>query len=653
MCLLLSQASVAQLVKVKHIPFFLTLNPRGLATMLTNNVKSDSEKVRIIHDWIAANIRYDVKKWMSYSYTHVSTKKILWKRKAICAGYSELFAELCKYAGVNCVVVPGYDKDISVNVGDNFYFDEHAWNAVEVEGRWKLVDVCWDAGAIAITRRTFKGFFVYLFSGHKKDIQVYHPHYVKGGNEFYCMRDGQFFLTDHLPLNPLWQLHSPQMSMKQFINDSAYYFKKYDDSPDSSDKYTDNEYQRRVFFGLSEDGKLLQNALTGYNFNKKNHFQMCVANVTMSQNILKSLSPFDTTGAQMACDSAIRLIGRAINHSDTMRTMIQRQKTELVANNNKKKSILNQQNTALLNSTKNLLRDISKAKSMTSKDAKAMETGITSRNALMKASWKSNTFYAKKSAVKETRKDSMGYAVSLHFLTDSIEREEARLQCEFVNADKLYSTAQKRLLAHTIILDRVTNNDYIITCIRDNYFDDLDYEIRKPKDSLIANKFRNDSLLYIKKEFVFNPLFEKLAKIQDGCTTIMNDYKIKLQLYEQYKGFCEDGAALTIEYRQALKDMSSEIDSINEQERKFDCLMQFLHSDLGYLADNTKEEQKAYRYEKSTEQYFSGVRRKYITAHATGLMNATKEIKKMLRTSRTELKKYTQLLKKMRRHRKQ
>ncbi len=653
LCLILSQASVGQLVEVKHIPFFSALNPGRLAMTLTRNVKSDTEKVRIIHDWIANNIKYDVKKWLSYSYAHVSTKKILWKRKAICEGYSELFAEMCKAAGVNCVIVPGYDKDISVNVGDNFYFDEHAWNAVEVENGWKLVDVCWDAGSIALTRRTFKGFFVHLFSGGRKDIQVYHPHYVKGGNEFYCLRDGKFFLTDHLPLNPLWQLHYPEITMQQYVNDSAYYYKEYDAAPDGTDKNTDNEYQRRAFLDLSDEDKLLQNALQGYAFNHRNHFQMCVAYVTEAQNLLKALSPYDTTGVQAACDSVIKLVSMAISHSDTMRIMIQKQKTERTANNNKKKAILTQQNKALLNSTKNVLHDLGKAKSIASKNAKAFGAAITSRNNLLKTSYKSNTFYTKKSAVKAARKDSLGYAVSLRFLTDSMKREEARIQREFASADSLYSFDQRCLLAHAVNLNRIINNDYMATYIRYSYYDDLDYEIRKPKDSLILNKNRNDSLLYLnKKEFLFSPLFEKLAKIQEGTTILMNDYKIKLQLYVQYKTFCEDGSALTIEYQQTLKDMATEIDSLNEQGRKYDCLMQYLSNDLGILTNNNKEEQKAYNYEKTTEQYFGNMRRKYINEHAAGLMNATKEIKSMLSTGRAEVKKYTQELKKMRRKKK-
>ncbi|HSY77644.1 MAG TPA: hypothetical protein VK890_12340, partial [Bacteroidia bacterium] len=419
---------------------------------------------------------------------------------------------------------------------------------------------------------------------------------------------------------------------------------------DGTDMSNDNEYQRRAYLDLSDEEKLLQNALKGYDFNHRNHFQMCVAYVTMAQNVLRGISPYDTTGIQVACDSVVKLLSGAINHSDTMRIMIQKQKAELMLCNNKKKSILTQQNTALLTSTKNMLRDITKAKGMANKDAKAMETAINSRNELLKASWKSNSFYSKKSAAKAARKDSMGYAVSLHFLNDSVKREEAHIQQAFANADSMYSYAQKRLLAHSGNLNTITNNEYVITYIRYSYYDDLDYEIRKPKDSLIKDKYRNDSLLYLKKkEFVFDPLFEKLNKIQESCSALMANYKIELQIYAQYKPFCEDGAALTVQYQQVLKDMASEIDSLNEQGRKYGCLMEFLSNDLSYLTANTKEEQKAYTYEKTTEQYFSGMRKKYIAAHATGLMNATKEIKKMLSSGRTEVKKYTQELKKMRR----
>ncbi|MGP8217510.1 MAG: transglutaminase domain-containing protein [Bacteroidia bacterium] len=641
------QASLAQETHIKHIPYFRSLNPSTLATRLTRNVKSDSEKVRIIHDWIAANIKYDSKKWLSYDYYHVPIKKILWRRKAICVGYSELFASLCFYAGVNCVTVPGYDKDITMNQGNNFYFDEHEWNAVHVESGWKLVDVCWDAGRIKITKRTFEGFFIYIFSGGKKDIRVYSPHFVKGASETYCMRDGKFFRTDHLPSDPIWQLQYPTESVQQFISDSSYYYKKYDSHPDSSDKFTENEAKRMSFLNKNDNDRQLENAMQGYRNNSRNQYEACIAYNIMASDLVPLMAKTaDTAGMALLCDSALNLLNKAIAHSDSMRTMIGLQKRELTASSIKKRNILNRQNAALVTSSNSVLKALNAGKSSAMQNERQLNSAINSRNGQLKLAYKSKAFYNKKPAPKPMKLDSIGYAVSIRVLSDSIAREHKRLQAAFTIADSLYIYAEKRRQAYSANIGGITINDCIINFLRWSYFDDLDYEIRKPKDTLVHNKYRNDSLLLTKKGFVYYPLFEEFNRIKEGSATQMKLYKIKLQLLEQMKSTCADGSALEVQYRKTLDDMSGEAGFLNNVGSRYAAIFDKLHNELNDLVSGTKKERTAYQYEKKTEQYFSFIRRQYINNHANGLQNGTKNIKKVLRDDRKSVLAYMKLLKK-------
>ena len=48
---------------------------------------------------------------------------------------------MCRLAGLPCVVVKGYDKQMgSYVVGDKFKTVNSRWNAVYVDGSWRLVD---------------------------------------------------------------------------------------------------------------------------------------------------------------------------------------------------------------------------------------------------------------------------------------------------------------------------------------------------------------------------------------------------------------------------------------------------------------------------------------------------------------------------------
>jgi|GEM_PF-1419750 hypothetical protein len=642
--LLLAQVSVAQEMHAKLIPYFRSLNPATLGPRITRGAKSDSEKVRLIHDWIASNIKYDVKKWYSHNYEEVPLKKILWRRKAICLGYSELFASLCFYAGINCVIVPGYAKDIYVTQGDNFYFDEHTWNAVHIEGGWKLVDVCWDAGVIVPTKRTFKGFFIYLFSGNKEDDRTYSPHFAKKAREFYCMNDGSLFRTDHLPLNSIWQLQSPQQTVQQFIADSSYYYKQYNNGG-SSDMSADNESARISFLNKSDRDKQLENAIAGYKYNHNNHFEACIAEYDKACDILPLMTKgADTTGMRLICDSALTALNRSLAHCDSMRTVIQKQKKELTLISKKKKNTLLKQNTALISSTKIVLKGLQQYRSIAYQNGKQLSSVISNRNSQLKSAIKSNVFYNKKNAVTSSRADSIGYVISLRILSDSIKKEQKYFDGLFGQAEVFYSGIENRLTPYAEALPGIIASDKQINGLRINNFDDLDYELRNPKDQLIHSKYKNDSLLFKKKSFVFAPLFDEINKLKTESTIVMNSYKIKLQLLQQYKSVCMNSTGIDEQYKATLDDLSAETSLMNTEENALANQFLKLGDKLTITSEEAQKEQNAYQAEKKTEQYFSNVRIRYINSHASGLMNTAKDLKKLCRSAQRDVSHYMRRL---------
>ena len=60
--------------------------------------------------------------------------------KAICAGYALILNEALKYVGIKSQYVVGYEQGK----------DGHAWNQVQIDGKWYNVDATWDSSTFQI-----------------------------------------------------------------------------------------------------------------------------------------------------------------------------------------------------------------------------------------------------------------------------------------------------------------------------------------------------------------------------------------------------------------------------------------------------------------------------------------------------------------------
>ena len=99
---------------------------------------TDSEKERVIHDYIVDNVDYDT----SITLDNVSVEGTLphsfdvygaaCEGISVCEGFSKMFQYLCACVGVRATVIQGVANG------------PHMWNAVCLDGRWYQVDVTWD-----------------------------------------------------------------------------------------------------------------------------------------------------------------------------------------------------------------------------------------------------------------------------------------------------------------------------------------------------------------------------------------------------------------------------------------------------------------------------------------------------------------------------
>lgn len=123
-----------------------------LARTITAKAHTDSEKVYAIYNWIANNIAYDnslrnstqLQKKIYVSEKNV-VKHVLDREMALCGGYAFLFRDLCEKVNINAEVIHGFTKDNSGRITD-YKTPNHTWNAVKLNGKWKLLDITWAVG---------------------------------------------------------------------------------------------------------------------------------------------------------------------------------------------------------------------------------------------------------------------------------------------------------------------------------------------------------------------------------------------------------------------------------------------------------------------------------------------------------------------------
>jgi hypothetical protein len=97
---------------------------------------SETARARAAYFWVARNIRYD----LAYL-SETEPQTVLRNRRAVCAGYAQLFTALCRAMELTCETITG---EVPRALARRFQgITGHAWNAVKVHGVWKLLDVTW------------------------------------------------------------------------------------------------------------------------------------------------------------------------------------------------------------------------------------------------------------------------------------------------------------------------------------------------------------------------------------------------------------------------------------------------------------------------------------------------------------------------------
>ncbi len=198
--------------KVMRYPAYSSA--QHLANKINADFTNDAEKIRAAFRWLTHNIRYDLKEYYTptskqirFKYSNEADKLLKLQqlkdqvvddmfssRKSVCEGYAQSFKKICDLLKIEAVVIKGYARNTTGEIGIIPTASNHAWNAVKIGLEWKLVDATWAAG-YAINNQWKKHFTEYYFYPKPSEL-----------------------LRTHFPDAPNWQLVNTPISKKSFAD---------------------------------------------------------------------------------------------------------------------------------------------------------------------------------------------------------------------------------------------------------------------------------------------------------------------------------------------------------------------------------------------------------------------------------------------------
>jgi hypothetical protein len=160
--------------------------------IITEQFKTQTEKVCAIYCWIAQNIAYDTVGFKNNYWTNYpSDSAIIFDayrlRKGVCSGYSYLFKYFLGHLNTPTIVVDGYlrvDLETLHPTESN-----HSWNIAEINKKWFLFDV----------------------TAARDDILS------KKTDFYWFMSRPEEFIVSHYPNNDKWTLLQKKITLEDFL----------------------------------------------------------------------------------------------------------------------------------------------------------------------------------------------------------------------------------------------------------------------------------------------------------------------------------------------------------------------------------------------------------------------------------------------------
>lgn len=111
---------------------YVTLQVKKIISDMKLAGRPDDEKIKAVYDYVTKRVDYDYN-GINNASSH-SAYAALSEKKAVCQGYSALIYRLMRECGIQNRIITGKSQN-----------QEHAWNIVQLNGKWYNLDATWDS----------------------------------------------------------------------------------------------------------------------------------------------------------------------------------------------------------------------------------------------------------------------------------------------------------------------------------------------------------------------------------------------------------------------------------------------------------------------------------------------------------------------------
>ncbi|MFV8368468.1 transglutaminase domain-containing protein [Flavobacterium sp. LB2R40] len=218
-----SPAYAAVDAKMAAIPANSTNSIDAIATYITLNFKTDTDKIRAAFYWTSSNISYNVANMYAVNFQESTQEKIartLKTKRGVCIHYAEVLNALSEKIGIQSYIIQGYTKQ-NGKVGNL----AHAWTAARIDKKWYVFDPTWGSG--------------YVNNGQ----------FSKKLNNLYFKAEPTTIIASHIPFDYVWQFLNYPVTNQEFYEGKI--------QMNKSKKYFDFEKEIIKYNALSEVDQLL------------------------------------------------------------------------------------------------------------------------------------------------------------------------------------------------------------------------------------------------------------------------------------------------------------------------------------------------------------------------------------------------------------
>ncbi|WP_291286208.1 transglutaminase domain-containing protein [Flavobacterium sp.] len=189
-----------------------------LAERIRKDFTSEHYRARAIFSWIGLNLDYDLKAYLDppkqkrYTYKNdadwakqmqllnaLTAQKAFRSKKAVCEGFSRLYEHLSTLCGLKCQTITGDSKTLLNDIGRRRLGSNHAWNTVQINGKWILLDATWGQG--------------YFDEKRQAVVKIFRP--------FYFDMDPKYFYAKHFPESAMYTENTGNKEV--FLNGALIY----------------------------------------------------------------------------------------------------------------------------------------------------------------------------------------------------------------------------------------------------------------------------------------------------------------------------------------------------------------------------------------------------------------------------------------------